>query len=198
VISAPSGAGKSTLTERLRARVPGLTFSVSYTTHPPRKGERNGREYFFVSPAEFKQRMARKEFIEWARVHGHYYGTSRQQLREAQQAGRDILLDIDVQGHKKLKRQVPEAVSIFLLPPSFRELETRLRRRHKDAPEEIARRLAASRREVRQWKEYNYLIVNDRLSAAVQAVENVVRAARLRRVCQQPRAQEICRKFKGG
>ena len=178
--------------------MPSLAFSISYTTRPPRKGEQNGREYFFVSVPDFEQMMRRNEFAEWAQVHGHYYGTARQQLRAAQEAGRDILLDIDVQGHRMLKRQIPEAVSVFVLPPSFQELEQRLRHRHKDGPEAIAKRLDASRKEIARWKEYDYLIVNDRLSSAVRSLENVVRAARARRECQQSRVREICKTFIGG
>ncbi|MCL5005018.1 MAG: guanylate kinase [Acidobacteria bacterium] len=198
VISAPSGTGKSTLIQRLRILVRGLAFSVSYTTRPPRAGEKNGREYFFVSRAEFKQRMARKEFVEWAEVHGHHYGTSWQQLQKAQEAGQDVLLDIDVQGYKKLRRRIPETVSVFLLPPSFRELEKRLRHRHKDAPEVIAKRLEASRKEVAHWKEYDYLIVNDRRATAVQALRDIVLAARWRRECQERRVKEISKTFVGG
>jgi guanylate kinase len=198
VISAPSGTGKSTLIKKLRTLVRGLAFSVSYTTRPPRAGEQDGREYFFVSRAEFKRRMARKEFVEWAEVHGHYYGTTWQQLQEAQEAGQDVLLDIDVQGYKKLRRRLPETVSVFLLPPSFRDLEKRLRHRHEDAPEVIAKRLEASRKEVVHWKEYDYLIVNDRRSTAVQALRSVILAARLRRGCQERRVKEIYKTFVGG
>ncbi len=122
MLSAPSGTGKTTLVRRLMETVAGLTFSVSHTTRPRRKGEKNGRDYFFVSRNEFRQMARRGEFVEWANVFGHYYGTGRKQLREAQASGRDIVLDIDVQGHRQLKRRVPEAVSIFILPPSFREL----------------------------------------------------------------------------
>ncbi len=198
MISAPSGAGKTTLIKRLRSLVRGLAFSVSYTTRPPRSGEQNGREYFFVSRREFKRRLGRKEFVEWAEVHGHYYGTSWQQLQEAQEAGQDVLLDIDVQGYKKLRRRLPETVSVFLLPPSFSDLEKRLRQRHKDAPEVIAKRLKTSRKEVAHWKEYNYLIVNDVRSVAAQSLRNIVVAARLRRECQERRVKEIYQTFVGG
>ena len=198
VISAPSGAGKTTLIKKLRASVRGLVFSVSYTTRPPRAGEKNGREYFFVSPEEFRRRRVEGEFVEWARVHSHYYGTSWHKLREAQEGGQDVLLDIDVQGHRKLRRKIPDTVSVFVMPPSFADLEERLRRRHKDSPEVIAERLAMSRREVAHWKEYDYVIVNDRLSAAAQALRNIVLASRLRRQCQDRRVREIIGKFIGG
>ena len=198
VISAPSGAGKTTLIKKLRASVRGLAFSVSYTTRPPRAGEKDGREYFFVSPQEFKQRRAEGEFVEWARVHSHYYGTSWHKLREAQEAGEDVLLDIDVQGHRKLRRRIPGTVSVFVLPPSFADLEERLQRRHKDSPAVIAVRLAMSRRELAHWKEYDYVIVNDRLSTAARALRNIVLASRLRRQCQDRRVKEIIGRFIGG
>ena len=198
VISAPSGAGKTTLIKKLRASVRGLAFSVSYTTRPPRRGEKNAREYFFVSPQEFRQRKIQDEFVEWARVHRHYYGTSWHKLREAQETGQDVLLDIDVQGHRKLRRRIPDTVSVFVVPPSFADLEERLRRRHKDSPAVIAERLAMSRREVAHWKEYDYVIVNDRLSTAAQALRNIVLASRLRRQCQDRRVKEIIGKFIGG
>jgi guanylate kinase len=197
VISAPSGSGKSTLVRRLMASVPDLIFSVSYTTRPRRAGERKGRDYFFVSPAKFKRMIAAGEFVEWADVHGQFYGTSRRQVRKAQEAGKDVLLDIDVQGHSQVRRQLPDAVSIFLLPPSFQELERRLRRRHSDSPAVIHRRLENARREIRRWREYDFLVVNDRLPAAVRALEAVVRASRARRQAQQVRAKEIEKTFGG-
>lgn len=197
VISAPSGAGKSTLVKQLLASLRDLKFSVSYTTRPPRPGERNGREYFFVTRERFKRMVAAEEFVEWADVFGHLYGTSRQQLRAAQEAGRDVLLDIDVQGHRQVRKRLPEAVSIFVLPPSFRELERRLRHRHSDAPEVIERRLNDARKETRHWPEYDYLVVNDRLPAATRALRATVEAARFRRQVQQERAKQICRTFGG-
>jgi guanylate kinase len=198
VISAPSGTGKTTLIRKLRASVRGLAFSISYTTRPPRPGEKNGREYFFVSPGEFKRRKAEGEFVEWARVHNHFYGTSWRKLQEAQESGQDVLLDVDVQGHRKLRRRLPDTVSVFVLPPSFRDLEKRLRHRHKDSPRVIAERLAMSRAEVAHWKEYDYLIVNDRLAAAAQALRYIVLASRLRRQCQDRRIKEVIGTFFGG
>jgi guanylate kinase len=197
VISAPSGAGKSTLVKRLLAALPGLRFSVSYTTRPPRPGEKNGRDYFFVTHERFQRMIAREEFVEWADVFGHLYGTSFRQLRAAQEAGKDILLDIDVQGHRQVRKKLPEAVSIFVLPPSFRELARRLRARHSDTLEVIQRRLGDARQEIRHWPEYDYLVVNDRLPRAVEALRAVVEAARVRRQVQQERARHICRTFGG-
>jgi guanylate kinase len=197
VISAPSGTGKSTLVKRLVASTPSLSFSVSYTTRAPRAGEKNGREYFFVSRGRFEGMIARKEFVEWADVFGHLYGTAGKQLRAAQLAGRDILFDIDVQGHQQVRRRLPEAVSVFVLPPSFRELERRLRRRHLDTPEVIARRLRTARHEIKRWREYDYLVVNDHLPRALRALRAVVAAARLRRSNQAERARTICKTFGG-
>ncbi len=197
VISAPSGAGKSTLVKSLIDSLPGLTFSVSYTTRPPRPGEKEGRDYFFVSPARFNQMVSAGEFVEWADVFGHLYGTSWKQVRAAEEAGEDLLLDIDVQGHRQVRQRLPEAVSVFVLPPSFRELERRLRRRHLDAPEVIEKRLAAARKEISHWPEYDYLVVNERLSQASRALRAVVLAARLRRENQRERVQEICTTFGG-
>ncbi len=197
MLSAPSGTGKTTLVRRLMETVSGLTFSVSHTTRPRRKGEKNGRDYFFVSRDEFRQMARRGEFVEWANVFGLYFGTGRRQLREAQTAGRDVVLDIDVQGHRQLKRRVPEAVSIFILPPSFRELGLRLRRRSRDSRESMERRLRDSGREINAWKEYDYLVVNDRLSRAVESLAAIIKAARLRQDSQRQRVIEICRTFGG-
>lgn len=197
VISAPSGAGKTTLVTRLLRSVRGLRFSVSHTTRAPRAGERHGREYFFVSRRAFEGMVRRGEFVEWAEVHGHLYGTSRKALREAQSGGHDVLLDLDVQGYRQVRERLPDAVSIFVVPPSLAELEHRLRRRHSDVPAEIERRLADARREIRCWLEYDFLIVNDAIVPAVQALGAVVMAARSRRVIQQARVREIVDRFGG-
>jgi len=197
VISAPSGSGKSTLVKRLMVSVPGLAFSVSHTTRPMRKGEKQGRDYFFVTRKRFEKMIAAGEFIEWANVFGCFYGTSREQINSALEAGLDVLLDIDVQGHQQIRKCLPEAISVFVMPPSFRELERRLRNRHADSPQVIERRLDAARREIAHWPEYDYLIVNDRLVPATQALRGVVQAARFRRQNQAERAQEICKTFGG-
>jgi guanylate kinase len=197
VISAPSGAGKTTLVRRLMDSLTGLKFSVSTTTRPRRRGEKNGRDYVFVSRQQFKRMIAASQFVEWADVFGHFYGTSWKQLRAAQEAGYDVILDIDVQGHRQVRMQLPEAVSVFILPPSFRELERRLRQRHSDSSEAIARRLSEARKEIRHWPEYDYLVVNDRLAKATRALRAVVEAARLRRKARQQQAKEICKTFGG-
>ncbi len=197
VISAPSGSGKSTLVKRLMSSLPGLAFSVSHTTRPKRKGEKQGRDYFFVSRKQFEKMIAAGEFIEWADVFGCWYGTSRKQIERAQEAGLDVLLDIDVQGHQQIRKRLPEAVSVFVMPPSFRELERRLRNRHADSPEVIERRLKTARQEISHWPEYDYLIVNDHLVPASRALSAVVQAARFRRQNQARQAEVICKTFGG-
>jgi len=197
VISAPSGSGKSTLIKRLMAASPGLRFSISYTTRPPRATEKDGRDYFFVSRRVFERMARRGEFVEWADVYGHLYGTAQKQLQAAQETGQDILLDIDVQGHQQVRRRLPEAVSVFILPPSFQELSRRLRDRHSDAPKEIARRLRTAHEEMGHWAEYDYLVVNDHLKDATQALRDIVRAARFRRPSQAGRVEKILGTFGG-
>jgi guanylate kinase len=141
--------------------------------------------------------VRRGEFVEWAEVHGHRYGTSWQALRKAQADGKDVLLDIDVQGHRQVRAQLPEAVSIFVLPPSYQELERRLLLRHLDQPGEIERRLTDARQEVKRWREYDFLIVNDALRPALGALRSIVIAARCRRLVQQDCAREIANSFGG-
>lgn len=177
--------------------MPGLEFSVSYATRAPRRGERDGREYHFVSVRRFREMIAAREFAEWARVYGNYYGTSLRQIRRARWAGRDILLDIDVQGHQKVKRRVRDAVSIFLLPPSFAELRRRLVRRHADAADVIRRRLAAAKEEIRHWREYDYVVVNDDLQETTERVRAIVTAAGFRQENQEVRIRKICKTFGG-
>ncbi len=197
VISAPSGSGKSTLIRRLMAASPDLCFSVSYTTRAPRAREKHGRDYFFVSRKVFERMAGLGEFVEWAEVYGHLYGTAQKQLQAAQEAGQDILLDIDVQGHQQVRKRLPEAVSVFIVPPSFRELSRRLRDRHSDSPQEIKRRLRTAHEEIVHWTEYDYLVVNDHLQDACRALRAIVRAARFRRPSQARRVEKIIETFGG-
>lgn len=183
--------------KRVLASVAGVTFSVSHTTRSPRPGEQHGREYFFVNLARFKRMVAAEEFVEWAEVHGNLYGTSWNELRNACEGGKDIVLDIDVQGYCQVRRGLPDAVSIFLLPPSLAELARRLRRRHSEAPAVIENRLKAARQEISHWSDYDYLVVNDRVSSAVRGVKTVILAARLRRQNQQRLVERICGTFGG-
>jgi guanylate kinase len=179
IISAPSGSGKSTLVNEVRRIVPGLEFSISYTTRKPRGSEQNGREYFFISRDEFKDMIARDEFLEYAEVFKNYYGTARRFLREAEQEGLDLLLDIDVQGAEQIKRQITEAVSIFILPPDRKTLEERLRNRSLDEEEVIQRRLVTATREIENYAKYDYILVNDRLEESVAALKSILLVERL-------------------
>jgi guanylate kinase len=181
IISAPSGSGKSSLVRGVREVVPGLTFSVSYTTRAPRGDEQNGREYFFVSRPEFEEMIRKGEFLEHADVFGNYYGTARRFLREAEQEGKDLLLDIDVQGAAQIKGKIDGAVSIFVLPPNRQELEKRLRTRSLDAEEVIERRLVTASREIENYDKYDYILVNDRLDESIDVLKSILLAERLRR-----------------
>jgi guanylate kinase len=181
IISAPSGSGKSTLVDRVRQIVPGLRFSISYTTRAARGDEKDGREYYFVSRTEFEEMIRKDEFLEYADVFGNYYGTARRFLREAEQEGRDLLLDIDVQGAAQIKHKIPGAVSIFILPPNRQELEKRLRTRSLDAEEVIQRRLVTASREIENYDKYDYILVNDRLEESIDALKSILLAERLKR-----------------
>ena len=181
IISAPSGSGKSTLVNQVRLIVPGLKFSISYTTRAPRAGEQNGREYYFVSRAEFEEMVRKDEFLEHANVFGNYYGTARRFLREAEEEGKDLLLDIDVQGAAQIKRKIPQAASIFILPPNRQELEKRLRTRSLDAENVIQRRLVTASREIENYDKYDYILINDRLEESIDALKSILLAERLKR-----------------
>jgi guanylate kinase len=186
IISAPSGSGKSTLVNQVRLIVPGLKFSISYTTRAPRTGEQNGREYYFVSRAEFEEMIRQDDFLEYAEVFGNYYGTARRFRLEAEEEGKDLLLDIDVQGAAQIKRKIRAAVSIFILPPNRQELEKRLRTRSLDAEPVIQRRLVTASREIENYDKYDYILINDRLEESIDALKSILLAERLAR----PGAQE--------
>jgi guanylate kinase len=182
IISAPSGSGKSTLVRKVRDIVPNLEFSISYTTRKPRGSEENGREYYFISREDFEKMVRNHEFLEHAEVFGDdYYGTALRFHRKAKQDGTDLLLDIDVQGAEQIKRQLPEAVSIFILPPNRSELERRLRDRGQDDEETIQRRLGTARREIENYAKYDYILVNDRLPDSVELLEAILLSERLKR-----------------
>ena len=180
LLSAPSGTGKTTLAQRLLDRVSGLSVSVSYTTRPPRPGEVDGRAYHFVSEAEFARLRRAHAFVEWAEVHGALYGTAHAVLDAAVSRGRDLLLEIDVQGARHIKNRYPQAVAIFLLPPSWQELERRLRSRATDSAQTIARRLTRGRQEARQLAWYDYCVVNERLDEAEADLVAIIRTERAR------------------
>jgi guanylate kinase len=179
-VTAPSGAGKTTLVRELLRRDANLRLSVSYTTRTPREGEENGREYHFVATGRFLEMRDSDQFVEWAEVHGNYYGTSRAWLAEQINAGRDVMLEIDWQGASQVRKTFPGSVSIFILPPSLDELENRLRSRGTDSEETIARRLQAALGEMRHVHEFAYVIINDRLPVAIDELTAIVQAARLR------------------
>jgi guanylate kinase len=185
IISAPSGSGKTTLVNELRQYVPNLEFSVSYTTRQPRGSEQDGREYHFIPREEFEDMIARDEFLEYAQVFGRYYGTAKSVLRHAEEMGHDLLLDIDVQGERQVKQKMPDAVSIFVLPPSRKELESRLRKRslseNVHAEEVIRRRLDEARREIENYPNYDYILINDRLEQSVDRLQAIVLGERIKR-----------------
>ncbi len=180
ILSAPSGAGKTTLINGLMKIFPGITLSVSYTTRSPRPGEVPGRDYHFVAKKKFAEMQARGNFAEWANVHGSLYGTPRGPLERNIRRGRDVLLDIDVQGASKIKRQYHRAVSIFLLPPSWQELERRLALRGTDQRESIRQRLENARREIRAIMRYDYFVVNREIGEALESLKSIVIAEKLR------------------
>ncbi len=180
VVSAPSGAGKTTLCHEVRSLVPDLYYSVSYTTRAPRSGERNGRDFHFVTASEFTVMRERDELAEWAQVHGHLYGTPARALEGALSRGLDVLLDIDTHGARQLRQRYPEAVSVFIMAPSLGELEARLRERKSDAPGEITLRLTRARDEIAAWRQYDYLIINRDVKDAVDELATIIQAERRR------------------
>ncbi len=180
ILSAPSGAGKTTLSRHILERTPDLRLSISYTTRAPRSGELDGQDYHFIDEARFVALRTAGAFAEWAQVHDFLYGTARAPLDAALSSGQDYLLDIDVQGAHQMKATYPEAVSIFVLPPSWAELEKRLRSRGTDPEEVISRRLQRARNETQALGTYDYLIVNDRLERATASLHAIVQAERTR------------------
>jgi len=187
VVAAPSGAGKTTLVRLLLEAEPAVHLSISFTTRQPRPGEQNGREYHFVDVAAFKAMVARQEFLEWAEVHGNFYGTSKKWIADQLVADADVLLEIDWQGAQQVRELFPEAIGVFILPPSMEELERRLTGRGTDAADVIARRLAAAQAEMRHVGEFDYVIINNQLEEALLDLRAVVRASRLQCVAQQAR-----------
>ncbi len=188
IISAPSGSGKSTLVNQLRSLVDNLEFSISYTTRNPRGSEQQGREYHFTDRAHFEQMIAKDEFLEHAEVFGNYYGTAIQSLRDAEARGKDLLLDIDVQGAAQVRKKIPDAVSIFVMPPTKEDLAARLRNRSRaegevtvETERTIERRLAQAASEIVNYRQYGYILVNDVLDLAVEKLAAIVSSERIRR-----------------
>jgi guanylate kinase len=195
IVSAPSGSGKSTLVRWLLARDKNLLFSVSYTTRPIRGAEVPGQDYHYITRGQFEERTAKGEFLEWAEVFGNYYGTHRSILERAAAEGRDLVLDIDVQGARQLKESIPEAVTIFVLAPSRGVLEQRLRMRSEDSGEIIEKRLRKAADEIRNYSMYDYVLVNDELNRATETLAAIVAAERVRRVRVEPVVKSILATF---
>lgn len=198
IVSSPSGAGKTTLIRRVLEdpRIGGsLHFSVSHTTRPPRVGEHTGVEYHFVDETAFHAIEARGGFLEWAVVHGNLYGTSREEVEPRLERGIDVLLDIDVQGARQVRSHVPEAVKVIVFPPSREVLEKRLKARGSDAPDVILRRLAVARKEMEEWGEFDYAIINEDLEAAVDELRSILVARRAGKGRRRERLESILRTF---
>jgi guanylate kinase len=198
IISAPSGSGKSTLVSELMRLVPQLRFSVSYTTRYPRGSERDGEDYFFISRADFEERIVRGEFLEHAEVFGNYYGTHISELDRAAAEGYDLVLDIDVQGARQLKERIPAGVSIFILAPSRQILEDRLRARSQDSEAVILRRLHDAAGEIRNYSLYDYVLVNREVPASVETLVAIVKATRSRRDRMEDEIRPILETFSKG
>lgn len=197
IVSGPSGSGKSTLVKKLR-ELPGMLFSVSCTTRPPRPTESNGEWYNFVSREEFQRMVDAGEFLEYAQVFGkHWYGTPKKWLDQARAAGQDLVLEIDVQGAEQVKHKLPNAILVFILPPSREELEKRLRERGEDSAEEVQRRLERAREEMLRYKDYDHVVVNDEAERAGREVQAIATAARSRTADNERRIQKILETFGG-
>jgi len=198
VVSGPSGAGKTTVLNRVMAELEDIRFSVSHTTRSPRPGEKDGVEYHFVSRREFERLISEGSFLEWAEVHGELYGTSRDEYDRAVRAGMDLLLDIDVKGADQVYQRFDDAVTVFVIPPSYRDLERRLRGRGPDDEASFQRRLAVAGEEMSHFRKYQYAIVNVDLEASVEALKTVIRAARLRTSRVAETAEKILSTFQSG
>jgi len=185
IVAAPSGAGKSSIVNAVLGRDPEIALSISFTSRAPRPGERHAQHYHFITKEEFQAMIAAGDFFEYAQVHGDWKGTARQSVEPQLSAGHDVLLEIDWQGARQVREQVPDAVSVFILPPSRDALEQRMRARGQDSEETIARRLAAAREEMSHYDEFDYLIVNDVFDKAVEQMQAIFVASRLRREAQQ-------------
>lgn len=195
VVSAPSGSGKTTLVRRLLQTMDEVHFSVSLTTRARREGELDGVDYHFVSEPEFRKRIARSDFLEWAEVHGNLYGTSRAETEAVRDRGEDILLDVDVQGAAQVREAVPDAILLFVMPPSFEVLEKRLRGRRQDAPDVIASRLEEARREIHRYVDYHYVLINESVDRTSKLLESIVLAERARTHLLQERIRPILESF---
>jgi guanylate kinase len=197
VITGPSGCGKSTLANRMLEEIKNLAFSVSHTTRKKREGEQEGKDYYFISTDRFERMVKEDLFIEWAKVHGNYYGTSRNELEKENEFG-DLLLDIDVQGADQIKGKNMEATFVFILPPFFPELRKRLEARGKDSLPVILKRLEKAREEILHYKEFDYIVINDRLDTATEELKSVLMSQRCRRESREREIGPILRSFAEG
>lgn len=195
IVAAPSGAGKSSLVNAVLAEDPHLKLSISTTTRAPRHGEEHGREYHFVDVAQFKSMVERGAFLEYAEVHGNHYGTSREWITAARDADTDIVLEIDWQGARQVRRIFADIVTVFILPPSMEELERRLRARDKDGEDAIRHRLANATEEIAHLEEFDYVIINDQFDQAKADLAAIVRAARVKRAVQRERHSRLFTSF---
>lgn len=195
IISSPSGGGKGTLIKEILKTVPNIGYSVSYTTRRMRDGEENGRDYFFVSRAEFSGLIEKEEFLEFAEVHGNLYGTSINSVQQEIENGNDVILEIDVQGAESVRRKMSEAVGIFILPPSFEVLRNRLIARATEKRKDLSLRLRNSINEVRQYEYFDYIVINDDVAKATGDLQNIILAERLKRVRQNDAVQGILDSF---
>jgi guanylate kinase len=195
VVSSPSGGGKGTLIQRLLNKVPNLSYSVSFTTRAPRSGEVDGREYFFITPEKFEEMIAADEFLEWAHVHCKLYGTARKQVAREIGEGRDIILEVDVQGAASVRQLMADSVSIFILPPSFEVLKTRLTARGTDSPEELDVRLRNAPLELRDYSAFQYVIINDDAELAANQLAAIVFAERARLSRQERKVKNVVEAF---
>jgi len=195
IISSPSGGGKGTLIQHVFKTVENLSYSVSWTTRAPRASEQHGRDYHFISLGTFEEMKARGEFLEWAVVHGNFYGTGRSTVEREIETGRDIILEIDVQGAAAVRREGVDAVSIFILPPSFEVLRARLAGRKSEGSAELALRLRNSRSEVEEYRHFDYLVLNDQEERAANELASIIRAERARRERRESLAQEVLATF---
>jgi guanylate kinase len=195
IISSPSGGGKGTLIREVLRIVPNIGYSISFTTRKMRVGEEHGKHYFFVNRGEFENLIERGEFLEYAEVHGNFYGTSKTQVEKMTNDGRDVILEIDVQGANSIRAKMPKAVSIFILPPAFEVLKTRLVLRQTESDEELAIRLRNSRGEVEDYKDFDYVIINDEVEKATNDLKTAILAERLRKDRQIEKIETILETF---
>lgn len=197
IVTGPSGCGKSSLAGRILEEIADIEFSVSYTTRKERDTEKEGKDYYFVSNEEFERMIKEKKFIEWAVVHGHYYGTSRREI-EKKGIHKDLILDIDVQGAQKLRSEIKKAVFIFILPPSYQELKNRLIKRGQESIDSIENRLEVAKKEIRYYSQFDYIVLNDKFEEAVVYLKSIILSTRCRRDIQIKNILPILRSFLGG